>query len=237
MEKLTEVEKEIMRVLQTHISLYRKIHLNDLAGECHVAESTIIKLAKKLGYSGYVEMYYKLYGKRKQNISFEFSNYDYLIEHNFEEQVEAISELLHYYRNCKILVVSYGKSDYIRDYFVKKLCMFDFIASGTYDYDMIRNPRLERGIAFVLDGNTQNQHTLKTISDVAINEGYNIVSFSQVSNKAIEKGAHMNIVLSESKYKTADFFMAKVVIFIELLLSTYAKKYLNTKAGEENERN
>lgn len=232
MEKLTDVEQNILNSLQTHISLYRKIHLNDLADECHVAESTIIKLAKKLGYSGYVEMYYKLYGKRKQNISLDFSNYDYLMDYNFQEQVEAVMDLLHYYRNRKILVVSYGKADYIRDYFVKKLCMFDFIASGTYDYDMIRNPRLEKGIIFVIDGNMDNQHTMKTVCDVAIEEGYNLVSFSRTSNKAIDKESHMNIVFKESDYKTADFFMAKVVIFIEVLLSTYSKKYFKREEQE-----
>ncbi len=55
---MTEIENLIMDTMLKNITQNKNVSLKELAKQCHVADSTIVKLSKKLGYSGYIEMYY-----------------------------------------------------------------------------------------------------------------------------------------------------------------------------------
>lgn len=54
MIKLTDIEKDIMHCLNMKIAADTKVSLSELARECHVVKSTIVKCSKKLGYTGFV---------------------------------------------------------------------------------------------------------------------------------------------------------------------------------------
>ena len=66
MVKLTDIENDILHCINVKITNNIRVSLTDVANECHVAKSTVVKLSKKLGYSGFVEMYYQMSDKQKK---------------------------------------------------------------------------------------------------------------------------------------------------------------------------
>lgn len=54
--QLTDLEKDITNAIHGHIVKGEKVSIDLIAKECFVSKASVVKLAKKLGYSGYSEM-------------------------------------------------------------------------------------------------------------------------------------------------------------------------------------
>lgn len=225
MVKLTEIENDILHCLNVKIANKEKVSLPKLAEECHVAKSTIVKLSKKLGYSGFVEMYYQMYNKQKKKMPFDTAFEDTLIESDLTECVQAISSFLYKYKNCKNFVNSYGRDDMLSAYISRKLMMFDLFAPSTYDFNMVKNVYLLKGIALFPDLRNKHPFEVKDIMKIAKQQGYYIIAFSDSNLTWAKKYVDYFVKIRITEYKTADFFEAKVIMLIEIILSEFSKQY------------
>ena len=52
---LTRSEKKIALYVSEHLSQMTYLSIGDLAGQCDVGETTILRFCKRLGFSGYYE--------------------------------------------------------------------------------------------------------------------------------------------------------------------------------------
>lgn len=231
-KKLTDIEKDIMTHLQYHISKEEKISLTELAEECHVAKSTIVKTAKKIGYSGYVEMLHYMQNRHNEKQARDLA-YD-LIEGNLNEMIHLLANKINECKDKKNLVVGYGNIDLLSAYLSRKLEMFDIFAPSTYEVNMIQNPRKEKGIAFFCDLREKGVKRRREMLSLAKQEGYYIIAFGDVSNQWIKQYAELYIPLRTTHYKNADFYTAKMLIFFELLLSELAL-VMNVSLGEQQD--
>ena len=59
-KNLSEMEKTVLYYIVEHIDEVLKMGVRGVAKENFTSSSTITRLTKKLGYSGFVDMYYKL---------------------------------------------------------------------------------------------------------------------------------------------------------------------------------
>lgn len=218
MDKLTDIEQDILIHIQKYTSSGRKITLNILAEELHVAPSTVVKLAKKIGYTGFTDMNYQMRSTAQKQTAFEKG----LIEGNLDEVIGELANLLIQHENDKNLVIIPGESDYLEKYISRKLQMFDIFAPDTYDYSMVDNPRLEKGIAFIVS----DSYELGDYEIVrqAKQQGYYFVVLAKDRFHMSLNYADMKIIFQKTEYKSADFFGAKVIVLIEKMLSEFAKR-------------
>lgn len=232
MSILTNVEKEIVHKLQYHITMGKKVTLANLAQECHVAQSTIVKMSKKMGYSGFVEMYYQMRHKQ-QNQACGFMQDD-LIEGDMKEVILGLVEKLQACKSCKHIISTYGKSDILSTYLSRKLGMFDIFAPATYDYVMAEGSHMEKGIAFFCDIRKAGSENMKEMAEITKREGYYMVVFSEDAHNWLESYADVFIQIRKTPYKTADFYCAKVLMFFEILMSEYARAAGFTRGDGED---
>lgn len=225
MIKLTDIEKDIMHCLNMKIAADTKVTLSELAKECHVAKSTIVKCSKKLGYTGFVEMYYQLSERQKKKEFSKGSFTESLIEGDLNECLDTLVEILYQNKNKKNFVNSYGRDDMLSSYIARKLMMFDIFAPSTYDFDMVKNLYLSKGIALFADLRRVHPFEGKDIMQLAKQEGYFIIAFSDRELTWAKKLVDYFVPIKNTNYKTADFFEAKVIMLTELVLSEYSKKY------------
>jgi len=59
-KNLTETESDILRYIISHMDCVLKMGVRGVAKENFTSTSTIMRLTRKLGYSGFIDMYYKL---------------------------------------------------------------------------------------------------------------------------------------------------------------------------------
>lgn len=219
MGNLTEVEQEILNYLQTQVTLGKQLSLSQAAKECHVAPSTIVKLAKKIGYSGFVELQYQMMHQQEQKKAETFQTE--LVEGDLQKTLDALVEKLIECEDKKNIVCTMKNNDILASYFSRKLQMLEIFAPASYDYVMTSSHRLRKGIAFFFVKDAYVIHRFDMLK-LAIQEGYYIVLVTEVLSEKRIKEIDMVIQMKKTVYKTADFFNVKVLIFMEMLLSAYA---------------
>ncbi len=201
------------------------MNLTILASDCHVAKSTVVKAAKKMGYSGFVELYYQM-KKDSENKNSKTGNiHDYLVCGNLNEYLDTISMIIYESRKKKNIIASFKARQEIADYISRKLMMFDLFAPASYDYDMVFAPTMEIGFIFLIDIDLEEPETLREVFKIKSDLNFKVIIISNKVNKVFEKEVDVYVKLQESTYRTANFTEAKALVFCELLLERYSQKY------------
>ncbi|MDH6368169.1 MULTISPECIES: hypothetical protein [unclassified Breznakia] len=227
---LNDTENLIMNTIWKYIEQNEKVNVVKIAEECFVSKATVIKLSKKLGYSGYSEMYYMMLASKKNQYSPEVFEISSLEKDGSNSQyIPNVAELLHYYRNDKILVDSLGYVDAARDYIIQKLLVFNFNANFCYHYEAFANTTFKKGLFIVMSNSGARGEILERIREAKEN-GFNVLVFSSDLNSPAGKLAHTSIqidsIKSTKNHYKADFFTAKIIVFFEMVLEEYSKTFL-----------
>lgn len=228
MISLTEVESEIMHHLQCMVNLNQPVTLSILAQECHVAQSTIVKVAKKMGYSGFVELYYHVRsqaGHTQESLAFSQD----LIEGDMVSSINEVVDLMWRHHRHKNFVHATSDNDILSSYFSRKLAMFDFLAPASYDYVMARSQILPHGLAFFLECRKQSRAYIQEMLDIAKKENFYIIMLADGKDSWVQKQCDLCITIKKTNRKGTDFYPAKVLMWIEILLSAYAKRCMEER--------
>ncbi|MGL5978906.1 MAG: MurR/RpiR family transcriptional regulator [Erysipelotrichaceae bacterium] len=214
--KLTKIEQDILKQVLVSMEANQKLTVDELAQQCFVSKSMIVKLSKKLGYRGYTEMQYKL----KPKTTVEVNNLALQDPSNqMTQYVQALADLFYYYKDAKNIVISSKNNMCVNQYITRKLCYFDVFATGTYDFDMIKTPRKDKGIALFLVEESDRQYMMDVIRN-AKEKGFNIIVFS--NDFAFDSLlVHFNVIFR--KHKAYDFFRSDILVLFEYVLAAYAK--------------
>ncbi|MDQ0360497.1 MurR/RpiR family transcriptional regulator [Breznakia pachnodae] len=228
---LTDTENLIMNTIWKYVEKKEKVNVSKVAEECFVSKATIIKLSKKLGYSGYSEMFYMMLASRKNDYSLPTNDIDALFSDDSQDlYIQMISELLRYYQNEKILVDSLGFCDAARDYIIQKLLVFNFNANFCYHFEAFSNPSFHSGLYIVLSESGARGEILEKMSRAKEN-GFNIIAFTTDNDSPVAKMAHTSIeiksVRSGAHHYEPNLFTAKIMIFMEMVLSSYSKRFMS----------
>lgn len=225
MIQLTSSEERILSTLQNRISLRQPTSLENLAAECYVAKSTIIKLAKRLGYDGFVEMYHYYRNRQApstQNDTMPFEND--LVVGDLRTTLRELALKLLEYEDCKIILCTTGAGTMIDNEMLgqciaRKMNLLDLIAFPSYDYLMAQPPRREKGIAFFLDISNKKKSSMLELTR---REGFYLVGFSDQADSEAKTDMDYFVQLVKTEYRDANFYFSKLLIFFEMLLSEYA---------------
>ena len=57
--QLTDIERNVLEYLLTHLDQALKLGVRGVARENFTSTSTVMRLSRKLGYNGFIEMYYR----------------------------------------------------------------------------------------------------------------------------------------------------------------------------------
>lgn len=225
MVEFTEIENVIMHKLNYRISNNEKVTLTMLSDECHVAKSTVVKFAKKLGYSGFIEMYYQMKEQYRAKNMAEFTFADSIVDGDIHEVLHELTKLLYTHRHAKNFVNAYNRDDMLSSYVARKLMMFDIFAPSTYDFAMVKNPYLTKGMALFIDLRSNRPFVVKDIMKLSKEQGYFIVAFSDEKLDWAKEYVGYFVKIKKTEFFNTNFFEAKVIMLMEMLLSEYSRRY------------
>ncbi len=229
---LTELEKVILNKIHDHISRNERVGINTIAQECFVSKSAIVKLSKKLGYSGYSEMYYTTLSSTNNALKLDFSHniVDTYKGDSLTIHINMLVELLKDYREKRIYLDSLGFCDSAKEYYLQKLLSFGFDAASSYHYEAFNKNKSGLYLFFSYSGS--RSEIIEKIN-VAINNNFKVVVFTSNKDSPLGKMAHMTIEVagtkSDKEHYSPNFFTSNLIILLELALSKYSDKYLSQK--------
>ena len=229
MQVFTRLEEQIVRTLAAHITRNDEVSLTELALECHVAKSTVVKAVQKLGYHGFGDL------SRSVRLNARAGDGTLLPRVTVEGDARlAVRRLSACLRRCE------GRRNFIfsgdrrtgrllATYMSRKLAMFDILAPASYDYDLARRETLPCGIAFFcthqeLPGRLvmgQQEGYGEGMMHAARSAGFSIVAFSDDERRRWEPDDTV-ISIAPSPDGREDRYMPKVLMTFEQALAAYA---------------
>lgn len=224
----TEMEKSILNRIHYYISKKERVKIDQIAQDCFVSKGAIVKLAKKLGYSGYSELYYVTFATMN-NISGEnYIDINTLVN-NYElsSNVSKFTDLIYMFKDKRIKIDSLGFCDSAKDYYIQKLQTFGFSSMSCYHFSSFSKEN--SGVYIFMSYSGTRSEILEKVN-VAKENGDYVVALTNNANSPLAKVSHMvievNGIQSENKNYQPNLFTANLIILLEMALSNYSKKYI-----------
>lgn len=233
--QLTEAEQSVLAFLLGHLDDALKLGVRGIAKANFTSTSTVMRLAKKLGYNGFIEMYYKLLGETGA------AKPNYEVNEAFASQFLKENALtLAMYPNLRIaareicrtdrLVFIYGMgfSSLMAEYLAKKLlvlgikCIF---SDGADSIGIFENNLEDIGVLIVFSRSGRSKAVLNRVKTARENAVFTVAftgdapsPLKEISDCVVE--AEDDDYLDDRNMKPTLYF-SKTLTLIELLVYEY----------------
>lgn len=228
MPGLSSTERGIVNTLTTHIARNEEISLTELAQECHVAKSTVVKALQRIGFHGYREFSYSY------RISRDMQRGSLLprevVRGDVERKAAELADILQWCRGKKSLVFLGGRrmGALLANYVSRKLAMFDIFAPASYDYAMVDETQLPFGAAFFFFHHNPKRGfgtsgTGESMIQTVREHGYRTVVFTDSDDTHAYRDVDVLIRIVENADPNIDLFATRTIMVFEGALYLYAK--------------
>ena len=203
-----------------------KINIRSVANACYVSTTVVIKLAKKLGYSGYSDMIYSL-RRRSQSHGAASAGIDLtsILVRVEQEELDGFAEALYRHRNQTVFVVGLGFSTMATSYFMKRLAILGIRAYDGSPIDMLKRGQEPGLLMFVSrSGETQD---LIAIAECVKGLDYELLTITANAESTLARVAGSAFVVRTGDglaYDVPDFFVGRAIILFEYVLSKLVER-------------
>lgn len=233
---LNETEYRVLDcVLKAIRSGESKINIRDIAQHSYVSTTTVIKLAKKLGYHGYSDMIYSLlrHAENERSSAAGIDLASILAEVDLP-CIEAFAEELYRCRNGCIFIVGLGFNTIASSYLMRRLATLGILAYDGAPVDMIQMG--DRPAATILLSKSGETRDLIDIATHAQTIGHKLYTITAQKDSTLSRMSEHSLVLQTGgsiSYDVPDFFIGRTIILFEYILSNLVDRLRQSEAPEE----
>ncbi|MGJ0906718.1 MurR/RpiR family transcriptional regulator [Clostridium botulinum] len=236
---LTEIEIEVLNYMIDNINDINKMGVRGVAKNNFTSTSTIMRLAKKLGYSGFLEMQYNLLSLTKNELKdnlndsslIESLNMDGLLEENSREAINDFIDILFNDDHKFIFIYANGFSGIVAEYINKKLLVMGkrcILSNGTDSIGVFENNLDFINAIIVISKSGETPMVLNKVK-TAKEHNIKVISFTNERENSISKLSDIRFKIKDSnklddRNLMPNTFFPKVLVLIELLVYEYYKK-------------
>lgn len=215
--QLNHTEHKIYQKIIRAIEQGELPKLTKVAEDNYVSTTYIVKLAKKLGYSGFSEMIYV--NKYKQRLGNTASNSEIALFD--KEDVQRLSELINQFSDKIIFVFGIGYSAIIADYLQKKLSKLGLFVNSSSPIDMTI-PYQEYLVIFISKSG-ETDDVLEVAKKIKSNVSVSILLTAASGSSIGRHVTHTQIVETEREPNAPDLFDSKCLALFEYILLELGK--------------
>ena len=230
---LSELEIKVLNFMLGNLSLCQKIGVRGVSKHNYTSTSTIMRLSKKLGYSGYIDMIYGLSALVKESscgneYTSEFlnnlNNPD-LMKFNRREEVDKLLALLSTDTHKSIFIYGTGLSYVPAQYLYKKLMILGkscIIATGSDSIGIFENNLKNIHFMIVFSKSGETPLVIDKVSMAKLN-GIKTVAFTRETDNSLSSMADICFRIEDfnkldDRNLLPNTFYPKTLMLIELLL-------------------
>lgn len=217
---LTDSEEIVLMYILNNLDLALKLGVRGVGKNCYTSTSVVMNLAKKLNYSGFLDMVYNLKFQFEKDRSRDRSE-------EIDGEIKKLAEDLCGMEDKIIYVVGTGFSKMIAEYIQQKLLNIGFVSIFSDFYEIYDNPHPRSGMLIIVSKSGETDHAL-ILGKKASNSGIQITLFTGERNSSLGK-ISKNIVEVQDDQKLDDknimsnHFFAKVISAFETCIDQYLK--------------
>lgn len=221
-QKLTANDERILEEIQQIVRRNEKLTCAQIARRLQIAPSSIIKLAQKLGYTGWNDMFYSLSQMYNDNTPLSIDNMDFIGEGRVFEKIHQLLSLLEENGGRPVIVSCVGDSEFLTDYLMDMLGQRNFrvLRFSSEVLRRIQENRLEPGLCFFVN---ESGIALYGAGEKLEELGCRVIAVTSSSETPLASKASYAVEIRNRKSPVENympnFFAARVMIFLELLFS------------------
>lgn len=225
--KLTETEHQLLTYITNHLGSLKGVGVREIAKKNYTSPATVVRLAQKLGFKGYLELYYYLsmYTERQET--------DEVIDFQINgEKLDGTIEIMkNYYKTDEtkfIFIYATGFSGIIAEYLQKKLLVNGvrvIFSSGQDSSGIIEHNVNNISMMIVI---SKSGETPKIIEKMALCHKYKIpvIAFTSPSdNRVKELADHYFGVADDEQLDTYNrhynSFFGKLLLLLEYIVQEF----------------
>lgn len=228
--QLTDTETSILKKILIDPEKSLEMSVREIASENYSSPATVVKLAKKMGYTGYTDMVYRLYFMQKnlnnkdENSLSSIFNSDLFSEIS-EISVETFVDLLAVAKkqNLRIYLTGSGFSKTIAEYICMKLLVNGFDCIFT-DLFAVYEQESDREAIVVLISQSGETGNIIKIAQRAKKNNHTIVLFTGEKETTLTDLADVSFIIKNDyllndQNKNQNYFYSACLFFFEYLNS------------------
>ncbi|AJO21426.1 MurR/RpiR family transcriptional regulator [Weizmannia coagulans] len=232
-KKLTELDEQILKYIVDNIDHVLQMGVREIAKENYTSPATVIRLSKKLGYKGFVDMYYQLLPLIKkveleQDGQSAFEQGQSALQYNSKENIGKFIENVLHLNEKFIFIYATGFSSIIAEYMYKKLLVLGkkaIFATGTDSIGVFENNLDDVGALIVISKSGETKQVIDKLF-LAKEHGIFTVSFTKETENTAAGLSDLNLKITD-QYKLDDrnmlpnLFFPNVLILFEYMIKEY----------------
>ncbi|WP_449536868.1 MurR/RpiR family transcriptional regulator [Ferdinandcohnia sp. Marseille-Q9671] len=249
-KNLSDIDVQLVQYIVANIDTVLQMGVRKIAKENFTSPATVIRLSKKLGYAGFVDMYYQLLPLvKKADISenalsedfFEINQRDYM-EHNSMEDIETFIQKVLNLQQSYIFIYATGFSAIAAEYLYKKLLVLGrktIFASGTDSIGVFENNLEDISALVVISKSGETQVVVDKL--LAAKEHHIFtVSFTKETNNRIAELSDLNFkIIDHNKLDDRNMlpnsFFPRLTLMFEFIVKQYVESFLIKKEKDNSE--
>ena len=236
---LTEIELKVLNYMIDNIEDLNKMGVRGIAKNNFTSTSTIMRLAKKLGYSGFLEMQYNLLSLTKNELADNLHESDFieslkmnnLLQGVSNEDINKFLDILFDDNQKFIFIYANGFSGIVAEYINKKFLVMGkrcILSNGTDSIGVFENNLDFISSIIVISKSGETPMVLNKVR-TAKEHNIKVVSFTNELENSISKISDISFKIEDTnklddRNIMPNTFFPKVLIIIELLVYEYYKR-------------
>lgn len=237
-KNLTDMEEQVLHYIIEHIDEVLKIGVRGVAKANYTSSSTIMRLTKKMGYQGFVDMYYKLLplvqsAQTGDSSDLQFINSFYgdnILRHITYEDIHRFAGKLSSLEREYVFIYATGFSAMLGEYFNGKLlvmgrkCIF---SSGRDSIGVFENNLADMGMLLALSRSGETERVIDRVK-IAKENGIFVTTITNELDNHVNELADIRFRIQDNmklddRNIMANTFFPNVLMLMEVLIYEYHK--------------
>lgn len=226
--RLNGTEQTILLFLQDNLAEIKDLGIRGVAKHCYTSPATIVNLAKKMNYSGYTELVFKI----KEGIGAHDSPGNLQVSiSDYSDYQESFSELLTTYRQANMMILASGFSQIISNYVNESLIIHGFRSISNSHLELLEPEHMKETLVLTISESGETT-SLKEIILRAQANGIDVISFTGNPQSTIAQASSLSIHIKTAnqfsdEHHAPHLFYGNTLNMFELLLSAYLQTVIS----------
>ncbi|EOT26303.1 MurR/RpiR family transcriptional regulator [Enterococcus saccharolyticus] len=222
--QLNNAEAQVLRYMQENKHALKQMGIREVAKQSFVSTATIVNMSKKIGFSGYSELVFFFQNELTPPTP---PTYQVVSKH----ELQQFTHLLTKYKDKRIMILGFGFSQNLANYFAESLNLYGFRATANGHLEFLRES-VEDDMLIIVISNSGETRRLLELTRTAAEHRLEVIAF--VGERYSSVGSLARLTISSNTYSPRSFqefapslFFGTALNQFELLLSEALKSIFN----------
>ncbi|MER2173897.1 MAG: MurR/RpiR family transcriptional regulator [Carnobacterium sp.] len=246
-KNLSELDIKILHYIIENIDDVLERGVREIAKDNFTSPSTIIRLSKKMGYTGFIDLYYQLLPMVKKTDDhladndedfLSISQEDFFKENSREDIKQFVQQVLHL-KQKYIFIYATGFSAIAAEYLYKKLLVLGkktVIATGTDSIGVFENNLEDIGAFIVISKSGETQQVIDKLL-VAKDQGIFTITFTKETTNRAAELSDLNFKINDNnklddRNMLPNSFFPRLLMLVEFIFKTYLEELQKKTANK-----